>query len=76
MLTKIVEEAWFYILEHDDETDDLIFDVCCGTIAIYTIKIKLNEAERNAYMQDPASLRTLAYRISDYPKEYLDRRVA
>ena len=76
MIRKIAEENWFYILEHDDETDDLILDVCCGTVAIYTIKIKLNEAERSAYLQDPTSLRTLAYRIGDYPEEYLDRRVA
>ena len=75
MLTTIAEQTWFYILEHDDETDDYIPDVCCGTVAIYTIKIKLNEQERADYLSDPTSIKTLAYRISDYPKEYLDRRV-
>ncbi len=75
MLKPIAEETWFYILEHDDETDDYVLDVCCGTVAVYTIKIKLNKEERAEYLKDPSSIRTLAYRISDYPKEYMDRRV-
>lgn len=75
MLTKIAEEAWFYILEHDDETNEYFLDVVCGTVAIYTIKIKLNEEEVREYLADPSSVRILAYRISDYPNEYLDRRV-
>ncbi|MBK8303371.1 MAG: hypothetical protein WBC19_04395 [Pyrinomonadaceae bacterium] len=75
MLKTIAEETWFYILEHDDETGDYILDVACGTVAIYTIKFKLNEGEINNYLTDPSSIRVLAYRVCDYPKEYLDRRV-
>ena len=75
MLTKIAEEAWFYILEHDDETNEYFLDVVCGTVAVYTIKIKLNESEVGEYLAEPSSIRILAYRISDYPKEYLNRRV-
>ena len=75
MLKAIEEETWFYILEHDDETGDYILDVACGTVAIYTIKFKLNEDEINNYLIDPSSIRVLAYRVCDYPKEYLDRRV-
>ena len=75
MLKTIEEETWFYILEHDDETGEYILDVACGTVAIYTIKFKLNEDEINNYLIDPSSIRVLAYRVCDYPKEYLDRRV-
>lgn len=75
MLKTIAEETWFYILEHDDETGEYILDVACGTVAIYTIKFKLNEDEINNYLIDPSSIRVLAYRVCDYPKEYLDRRV-
>jgi len=75
MLKTIEEETWFYILEHDDETGEYILDVACGTVAIYTIKFKLNEDEINNYLTDPSSIRVLAYRVCDYPKEYLDRRV-
>jgi len=75
MLRKIAEENWFYILEHDDETNEYLLDVVCGTVAIYTIKIKLNEDELKEYLADPSSIQVLAYRITDYPNEYLDRRV-
>lgn len=75
MLKTIAEETWFYILEHDDETGEYVLEVCCGTVAIYTIKIRLNEEEIRDYLADPSSIRVLAYRICDYPKEYLDRRV-
>jgi len=75
MLKTITEETWFYISEHGDETDEYFLDVVCGTVAIYTIKIKLNEEEVKEYLGDPSSIQVLAYRISDYPKEYLDRRV-
>lgn len=75
MLKTIAEETWFYILEHDDETDEYFLDVACGTVAIFTIKIKLNEEEVKEYLANPSDIRVLAYRICDYPREYLDRRV-
>lgn len=75
MLKTIAEETWFYILEHDDETGEYFLEVACGTVAIYTIKIKLNEEEVKEYLKNPNDIRVLAYRICDYPKEYLDRRV-
>jgi len=75
MLTKIAEETWFYILEHDDETDDYVLDVCCGTVAVYAIKFKLNDEERDEYRKDPSSIKTLANRVNSYPSEYFDRRL-
>jgi len=75
MLKTIAEEAWFYILEHDEETGEYVLDVCCGTVAIYTSKFKLSEDEVREYLADPSGIRVLAYRVCDYPKEYLDRRI-
>ncbi len=75
MLKTIAEETWFYTLEHDDETDDYILDVCCGTVAIYTIKFRLSDEERDEYLKDPSSIRTLANRVYSYPTDYFDRRI-
>lgn len=75
MIKKIAEETWFYVLEHDDETDDYILDVCCGTVAIYTVKFILSEAERDEYLKDPLDIRTLANRVYSYPTDYFDRRI-
>ncbi|HMT09387.1 MAG TPA: hypothetical protein PKA82_15400 [Pyrinomonadaceae bacterium] len=75
MLTKLAEETWFYILEHDDETDDYILDVCCGTVAVYAIRFKLNDEERAEYFKDASSITTLANRVNCYPTDYFDRRI-
>lgn len=75
MLKTLEEETWFYILDHDDQTDEYFLDVACGTVAIFTIKIKLNEDEVESYTRDPSSIRVLAYDIFDHPKDFLDRRV-
>ncbi len=75
MRRRIEDETWFYILDHDDETDEYFLDVACGTVAIFTIKIKLNEGEVESYKKDRSSLRVLAYDIFDHPKDFLNRRV-
>ncbi len=75
MLKKIEEETWFYILDHDDETDEYFLDVVCGTVAIFTIKIKLTDEEVAEYKRDPTSIRVLAYSVIDHPKDFLERRV-
>ncbi|MBK7393373.1 MAG: hypothetical protein IPI64_08745 [Chloracidobacterium sp.] len=75
MLTKIAEENWFYILEHDDETGECFLDVVCGTVGVYTIKIKLNDHEVEAYKTDAASIKDLANSITNSPTAFLDRRV-
>lgn len=75
MLTKIEEDPWFYTLEHDDETDDYILDVCCGTVAIYAVRFILSKDERDEFLKDPSSVRTLANRVYSYPSDYFDRRI-
>lgn len=75
MLHKIAEENWFYIFEHDDETDEYFLDVVCGTVGIYTIRIKLTEQEIGAYKADASSIKDLASSITSSPTAFLDRRV-
>ncbi len=75
MLTTIEEETWFYTLEYDGETDQYFLDVVCGTVAIFTIRIKLTPKEVAEYLEDPASIRGLAYSVVDHPADFLDRRV-
>lgn len=75
MLRKIEEDHCFYILEHDDETDEYFLEVECGTTAVFTIKIKLTAKEIAAHKSSKTSIRALAFAVLDYPKEFSDRRI-
>ncbi|HRG21168.1 MAG TPA: hypothetical protein PLQ57_09060 [Saprospiraceae bacterium] len=75
MERKIIEDSnWDYQLT-EDESGKLYFEVICGTVAIYTIAFELNVHEIDAWRKEgPSALRTLSYRVRDYPEEYLQRR--
>jgi hypothetical protein len=71
--TVIAESVWDYILEQDLE-GCYFFEVVCGTVAIYTIAFKLNDDEIAAWKKEgEIALRHLAYKVRDYPKEYMKR---
>ena len=73
--TKIIESTWDYLLEKDDN-GDLIFEVVCGTVAIYTIAFCLNDEEVHAWENEGEKfLRHLSYDVRDHPNEYMVRRV-
>lgn len=73
--TKIIESTWDYLLEREDN-GDLIFEVVCGTVAIYTIAFCLNDEEVKAWENEGEKfLKHLSYDVRDHPKEYLVRRV-
>ena len=73
--TKIIESKWDYLLEKDDN-GELILEVVCGTVAIYTITFRLNDKEVKAWESEGERfLRHLSYNVRDHPKEYLVRRV-
>lgn len=73
--TKIIESTWDYLLEKDDN-GDLIFEVVCGTVAIYTITFRLNDEEIKGWESEGEKfLRHLSYDVRDHPKEYMVRRV-
>ncbi len=75
MIRILEEEYYFYTFEHDDETDEYFLDVVCGTVAIFTIRIKLHYAELARYKADPTSIKTLAYDILDHPHSYNERAI-
>ena len=71
--TVIAESTWDYILEQDTE-GRYFFDVVCGTVAIYTIAFMLNNEEIEAWKKEgETALRHLAYKVRDYPEEYMKR---
>ncbi|MBK9257889.1 MAG: hypothetical protein IPM42_20735 [Saprospiraceae bacterium] len=71
----IVESTWDYYLESDDY-GNLYFEVVCGTVAIYTITFLLNESEKLAWqLEGDIALKHLAYRVRDWPQEYILRKV-
>lgn len=51
-MQKVAEEFRFFTLRHDAETGDYFLEVLCGTIATYELRLKLNDAEKAAYLQN------------------------
>lgn len=74
-MQTIEEENWFYILERDEKTDDYFLEVDCGTVAIFTIRIKLNETEIAEYKRDKQTIKTLANQIQYTPDYFLNRKI-
>ena len=76
MERKVIEDSnWDYQLT-EDKNGVLFFEVICGTVAIYTITFELNANEIESWKKEgPPALRSLSYRVRDYPEEYLKRRV-
>ncbi len=71
----LAESAWDYSLE-SDAAGNLIFEVVCGTVGIYTIRFILNEDEINKWKTEGTTgLRHLAYGVRDYPEEYIKRKI-
>jgi hypothetical protein len=71
--TKIIESTWDYLLEKE-ENGDLIFEVVCGTVAIYTISFRLNDDEVKGWEQEGERfLRHLSYDVRDYPDNFMKR---
>lgn len=69
------EEHFFYILEQDEQTNEYFLEAVCGTVAAFTLKIKLTPQEIVEYQKNPASVRFLAQQIVDSPSSFLSRRV-
>jgi len=68
------EENWFYTA-WVDEKDEYFLEAVCGTVAIFTITVKLTAEEIAAYHKNHESLRMLAQSIVDRPDDFLHRRV-
>lgn len=75
MIKVLAEEYYFYTFEYDDETDEYFLDVVCGTVAIFTLKIKLSDAEIAAYKDDPRAINWLANKVLGNPHEFNARAI-
>ena len=75
MMEILEHDHCFYILSQDKESGEYRLEVECGTTAVFTVTIKLNDREIAMYLQDKESIRTLAYKILDYPSEYISRQI-
>ena len=69
------DEHYFYTLYLDENTGEYFLEVVCGTVAIFTIRIKLDKEEIKSIRENPDNVRVLAYQISDAPNNFLHRRV-
>lgn len=73
-MQELINKNWDYILSQSEE--DYILEVVCGTVAIYTITFKLDEAEKAGFeAEGERFLDHLAWKVRDYPEEYIKRRV-
>ncbi len=73
-MQELINKNWDYILSQSEE--DFILEVVCGTVAIYTITFKLDETERAGFeAEGERYLDHLAWKVRDYPEEYIKRRV-
>ncbi|MBK7704872.1 MAG: hypothetical protein IPN69_13430 [Acidobacteria bacterium] len=70
----LASEHYFFDAWREDN-GECFLEVLCGTVAIYTIKIKLTPEEIAAFERDPSTLRSLADAVSYSPSSFLDRRV-
>lgn len=74
VMQELINKNCDYILFQDKT--DFILKVECGTVAVYTITFQLNEAEKAGFDADGEGfLDHLAWKVRDYPEEYLKRRV-
>lgn len=47
-MKKNLEKNWEYTLYEND--DVFILSVLCGSVALYTINVELNESEKNIFL--------------------------
>lgn len=74
VMEELINKNWDYILFQDKE--DYILEVVCGTVAIYTITFKLDEVEKAGFeVESERFLDQLAWKVRDYPEDYLKRRI-
>lgn len=68
------EENWLYTAWIDDN-EEYFLEAVCGTVAIFTMMIKLTAEEIATFRKNPESLRILAQSVIDAPDDFLHRRV-
>lgn len=71
----LADEHYFYTLFRDEKSEEYFLEVVCGTIAVFLVRIKLNEEEIAEYRDNPESVRVLADRIVYSPRSFEHRRL-
>lgn len=73
-MKPVASEHWFFDLYADDT--GYLLEVVCGTVAVFTITIRLDADESRRYAERGLdSVRELADRVRASPSEFLGRRV-
>ena len=71
----LADEHYFYTLYRNEKSDEYFLEAVCGTVAIFLLRIKLNEKEIAEFHENPESIRVLADLIVYSPSSYAHRRV-
>ena len=71
-MKKKLEKNWEYTLYEND--DVFILSVLCGSVALYTINVELNESEKNIFFElGNSSIEDFAGKIRQNPSFFKNR---
>ena len=74
MQNVLINKEWAYTLF--EQAGNLLLSVVCGTVAVFTVTVKLNPQEVRAFEQQGESfIDQLAQQIADDPQSYQHRNV-
>jgi len=74
-MKKLIDKNWEYSL-YQDEDNNLIFSVICGSVGLYNTNIQLNEEEKAEFeKQGQSFLDILAEDIKQNESKYNSRHI-
>lgn len=74
-MKEVIKKQWSYTLYESDES--YVLSVICGTVALYTIQVQLNEEEINAFKVNGVDyIDSLVKTIQSEPDKFKDRRMS
>lgn len=73
-MNTLLSKSWQYTLY--EKEGNLFLEVVCGTVAVFTVTIQLNEAEKEIYSDVGESyIDVLASEIAYSPNSFEDRNI-
>jgi hypothetical protein len=72
---EVLASEYYFFDAWREDNGECFLEVLCGSVAMYTIKIRLSETEIAEFESDPKTMTRLARRILDNPHGFVDRRV-
>ncbi|HEY5761510.1 MAG TPA: hypothetical protein VIU34_37070 [Steroidobacter sp.] len=71
----IAEETWSWMLLN--KGDDFLLSVLCGSVGLFELHIRLNEAEKSQYLlHDVSYISNLAEEVRLHPAAFSPRHIA